>query len=157
MNKHQPVAGINPYTTVNGTRYFLIGREIETLKWSGFVGGFEHNKDNDIYNTAVRELMEESCNVFQPWKQDIYDRLINNQCHLVRGKTARKRDIYTWFVEFPADIKELELEKQFQGNRNKMFDAHYMEKEKIKWVSEHDIFDEELSKGFRKNVKVFLK
>ena len=156
MYEHQPVAGINPFVTNKGTRYFLIGREIETLKWCGFTGGFEQQKDRSLIHTAIRELMEESCNVFLPWKKEVYDKLINNKCKLIRGKSARKRDIYTWFVEFSPSIKELNLEEKFQGNRTKMFDVHYLEKEKIKWVSEHKIFDEELGKGFRKDLKTFL-
>ena len=156
MYKHQPVAGINPYVTHKGTRYFLIGREIETLKWCGFTGGFEQHKDKSLIHTAIRELMEESCNVFLPWKRELYNKLIRNECMLVKGKSARKRDIYTWFVEFSSDIKNLDLEKQFQGNRTKMYDVHYLEKEKIKWMSEHDIFDEELGKGFRRDLKMFL-
>ena len=77
MYDHQPVAGINPFITNKGTRYFLIGREIETLKWCGFTGGFEHQKDETLIHTAIRELMEESCNVFLPWKKEVYDKLIN--------------------------------------------------------------------------------
>jgi len=149
------VAGINPYVTCDGITYFLIGKEIETLKWSGFTGGYE-DKDQTIVNTAIREFMEESCNIFLPWKKEVYNRILNDQCILVKGKSARRREIFTWFVEFPSDLKEQQLENRFQGNRTKMYSAHYLEKEKIKWVSENDIFNENLSKGFRKDVKSFL-
>ena len=64
MYEHQPVAGINPFVVNKGTRYFLIGREIETLKWCGFTGGYEQQKDKSLIHTAIRELMEESLQRF---------------------------------------------------------------------------------------------
>ena len=151
-----PAAGINPYIIENGRRYFLIGKEISTQRWSGFTGGYE-DKDQDVEHTAVRELIEESCNVFLSWKDVLIENLHNHvNCNLIKSKTPRGRDLFVWFVEFPPDIKNQKLEEEFQKNRTKTFDIHYLEKHGIKWVEEAEIFNENLSRGYRKDLKTFL-
>lgn len=151
-----PAAGINPYVTENGKRYFLIGKEISTQKWSGFTGGYE-DRDQNTINTAIREFMEESCNVFLPWKDSLVRRLNeNHKCTLIKSSTPSGREMFSWFVEFHPDLKQtFNLEKRFQENRKKMYDAHYLEKHSIKWVAEDEILKEDLGQGFRKDLKKF--
>ena len=123
-----PAAGINPYVIESGKRYYLIGNEISTQRWSGFTGGYEH-RDKDVETTAVRELIEESCNVFLPWKDFFNTNLYNSQIStLIKSKTPRGRELFAWFIEIPLDIKYKNLEHEFQKNRRKIFDAHYLEK-----------------------------
>ena len=40
--------------------------------------------------------------------------------------------------------------------RRETFDIHYLEKHEIKWVEEIDVFNENLSRGYRKDLKTFL-
>ena len=156
MSSLAPGAGINPYIVVGCIRYFLVGKEIKNNMWSGFAGGYEI-KDTDVMETAIRELIEESCNVFLPWNSDLIRRLrTQDKCTLIKSKSPRGRDIYSWFVEFPPSIKDMALETQFKENRSKTYDPHYMEKERIAWVSEKDIFNYRLGKGFQKDLKRFL-
>ena len=153
-----PAAGINPYVVEDGKRYFLVGKEISTQKWSGFTGGYE-DRDQNVINTAVRELMEESCNIFLPWEKSLVKRLKNNQnCTLIKSTTPRGREMFAWFVQFHVDLKkQSDFGTRFQENRKKMYDAHYLEKHSIKWVPEDDVLAEDLGRGYRKDLKSFLK
>ena len=132
-----PAGGIVPYVKNTNGIYFLLGNERSSKKWSGFVGGSEVS-DGNIINTAVREFNEETARIFEKDLEIIRHKLISGQCFLL-SESNRNRLIYIWFVEFPFETINSNVENKFLENVNLMTDSHYQEKSSLKWFSIYDI------------------
>ena len=131
-NRISPAAGIVPYVKDSSNIiHFLLG--FENRQWSGFVGGYEE-PDQNIINTSLREFNEETAGIFKNDLEYVRNKINNNSAILVTGNT-KNRSVYLWFVQFPYEIMNNNLESLFLYNRSKMEFKEYKEKSIIKWFS----------------------
>ena len=146
-----PAAGIIPYIKLDGTVYFLLGLEKSNNKWSGFVGGYE-NKDGNILKTAIREFNEESGLIFSQMLDYIYEKISNSQPVLDITKTGRT--VYLWFVQFPQNIFNQDVNLLFLDNMSKFNNSVYKEKSKLRWFSLNEIQKENVLYNLKKAINL---
>jgi len=126
-------AGIIPYTISNGEKFYLLG--FENNKWSGFVGGSE--TDELPIDTAIREFNEETATVFKNNFQFIYSNLLNSRP--IVDKTSTGKTVYIWFIEFPNETLNWEINKIFFKNQKFHKKKEYLEKEMLMWFSKNKL------------------
>ena len=123
-------AGIIPYTIDNnGKLYFLLGIDEATGELTDFGGGVK--QDENVFQTAHREFIEESCNVFD---NVVTVQDIKNSPVIINGK----RNSALFFVR----VNNSWLEKAnvvFINNRKKVpLLKKYFEMSDIMWLSENN-------------------
>ena len=130
------VGGIVVYVKdCNGLVHFLLGYETSISKWSGFVGGYEES-DGTIECTAIREFNEETAKVFENDLPFVKDKIKDSL--LITGITGN-RIVYLWFIQFPYNIINENVEQRFLDNLIIMTDKCYKEKSKLKWFNINEI------------------
>ena len=141
-------AGIIPYVKLNNTVFYLLGKEISTDIWCGFVGNYK-DMDISITNTAIREFNEETCFLYNDYIPTI-SKLVNKTIPIIVKKS--KKNIYIYFVEFPArffnnsttyNFNKIRYHLKINNKNNE--NNEYIEKYKLAWfsvnslISNHDI------------------
>ena len=98
MNNYSLAAGIIPYVKLNNTVFYLLGKEISTNIWCGFVGNYK-DIDYSITNTAIREFNEETCFLYNDYIPTI-TKLVHKTNPVIVKKS--KKNIYIYLIEFPS-------------------------------------------------------
>lgn len=127
--------GVLFYKNNNDNRDFLMIKNIDRNKYEDF-GGCVDNKDNNVIETIIRELLEESNNVFNKFlnKNDLEKLLINS------SKYYNTNNKYLLIIaKLPLSMNSIDL-KDF-GNKEKHDNINRC----VEWVNE----DELLSREFR--------
>jgi hypothetical protein len=145
MNNYEIYSsGILPYTNINGSVYFLLGRDSDN-KWSDFGGRVEPKDKNDYEATAAREFYEETLG-------SIYDyehakKLIKHKkCPKIVSKTGSGHPYYMYLIKITHNDEirnKFTSTKNFLSNTITTIDKKYVEKNDIRWISletiEHSI------------------
>lgn len=120
-------AGVIPYTIKDNRLYFLLGIDRRTRELTDFGGGAK--LDESMSEAALRELHEESCEIFNGYLT--VEQLKDSPLVMNSTKTA---------VIYFAKVDPLWLmcaEQKFQENQRKLNDiSKYNELISIKWVEE---------------------
>jgi hypothetical protein len=126
-------AGIVFYTTIGGKLYYLLGIDSKSGNYSDFGGRVERHERGNFYETAVRELHEETTGLFRSTYPDIthfYDSIL-----IVEAKTAiifKKIDmsldrIVKYIVEYARmnvrerEMRSLTLIEANKGNMDNIY------------------------------------
>ena len=131
-----PAAGIIPYVRLNGSLFYLLGREKSTKKWSGFIG---NTKDSDISipNTAVREFNEETCLLYYDYLPTITKVVNNTEPVIIKNK---RKNIYIYFIEFPSYFFNNSTTHTFYKNKLcNINNPEYLEKLSLGWFTKKSI------------------
>lgn len=133
--------GILPVCLRNNELYFLFGLENENEKdapgWADFGGGCEKNETP--YQTALREVYEESSGFLNPKELKRVYKLVHNDYNCFIVKMEYDENIIKYFNRSHAYIKEKKPE---------LLKTVLFEKQKIEWFSVKDMIRRK--KEFRK-------
>ena len=131
-----PAAGIIPYVILNGSLFYLLGKEKSTKKWSGFIG---NTKDSDISipHTAIREFNEETCLLYSDYLPTITKLVNNTEPVIIKNK---RKNIYIYFIEFPSYFFNNSTTYQFYKNKlSNINNPEYLEKLSLAWFTKKSI------------------
>lgn len=94
-------AGILPYTIMNNTIYFLLGKDKYEKSWADFGGKVERVDNNVIAATASREFHEETLGVVV--HKDYMFELLNlhESDNVIQSKTLNGSPYYMYVVQIP--------------------------------------------------------
>lgn len=135
-------AGILLYTIVNGTKYFLLGRDCKYNVWSDFGGKCDPIDDGDPLKTASREFYEETIGVIGN-ELHIYANLKKHSC-CIKCVSYKNNDYYMYLLEdyscrwhdyiidFTNQYNILSLSNFRDGKQ-------FREKDEIRWFSLDEI------------------
>lgn len=133
-NKRYIRAGIIPYVTHNNERYYAFGLSSHNGSIFDF-GGHREPEDVDLVETAVRELREESLEVFGD--SITYDQIIENDYHVIDGLDS-SNPIGTLEILVPVNVKMYDIMLRFQ---QLVSNDQNPELVNIVWLSESQLRD----------------
>jgi hypothetical protein len=148
LNHEYGRAGVIPYAIIDGSLFICLAKDNERNCYSDFGGKIENNED--IYDTASRELKEESCGVFMLSAEKI-QKNHTGVCFNNYGITF----FVPWEDYILDTVQSVKKEIEFQLNRNKINEEYkecqkngniftarklitMLEVEYIKWISVND-------------------
>lgn len=138
-------AGILFYSkSIDGTPYFLLGRNLEN-KWEGFGGGCEVSDKQDTETTAAREAWEETLGCIGDI--DYLKSLIKNKnTKVINSKTVSGKQYSLYIVKIPFNVNYREKFISTKKFISKIeIDKKFLEINDIRWVSidtiQNSIFD----------------
>ena len=121
-------AGIIPYTTVNQKIYYCLGMDWPSGDYTDFGGRFSPKMDNNLTDCAMRELREESLDVF-PTSKNIDDCLAiyDNSTIIIFMKVSGDMNKFTRTFERVAS-REMKRRPDIR-----------LEVKSIKWFAQHQM------------------
>lgn len=136
-NKVIYAAGVLFYSkSVDKTIYFLLGKDVESNRWSNFSGNAELTDKGDIEITAARECWEETLGSVMDY-DDLKSKIkYSKGTNYVTSKTPSGKFHYLFLVKIPflnTYRDKFTSTKKFVSRLN--IDSKYLEISDIKWVS----------------------
>lgn len=151
-------AGVIPYVEYEGIYYLCLGRDQERKCYADFGGRIEKNEN--VYETASRELYEESAGIFYLSPEDIQNR-----------HTGYIKNNYSISFFIPFDMNDLDMEFTkcyFLSNRSHYLELlqkhdienpdtynvykHYLENISIEWFTESHFLEMIHTDGLSPNI-----
>ena len=114
----------------------LVGRETNSRMWSGF-GGKAEPGDATPLDTALREMDEETCGLFDPQVlSQIRTHPERFMIEHIQTTTPRGFVFHMFVIDFTPFIYMLETtEARFDALRERETDTHRQEKDRVQWVN----------------------
>lgn len=139
-------AGILPITWVDGTLFFLIGKELRDGAFADFGGKCERGDRNDPLTTAVREFVEETYGMVVEFRS-LRQRLNPSNCLMLKSTTQNGNPYYMYLVEI-AYMPHLRntFHKALAFLRHKNLHKMFVEKTDVKWVTLDALFSSDVLK-----------
>ena len=146
LGMYHYAAGILPITWVDGTLFFLIGKELRDGAFADFGGKCERGDRNDPLTTAVREFVEETYGMVVDFRS-LRQRLNPSNCLMLKSTTQNGNPYYMYLVEiaYMPHLRNVFL-KALAFLRHKNLHKMYVEKTDVKWVTMDALFSSEVLK-----------
>lgn len=142
IDRRRYSAGILPYAVHQGELYFLVGRDWRDEGWSDFGGKVEGCDNYNIKSTAIREFYEETVGCVQTidnvakWLHE------NREYTEIQSKTLNGSPYFMFLVEIPYLNYRHVFHKVSHFLKYTRCDTHkYFEKNDIRWVPLHVLFE----------------
>lgn len=139
-------AGIIPFSIIGNTVFVCLGVDAETGKFGDFGGGIEEGES--VFDTASRELEEESCGIFNITSSNVEKNYLFH--------TGNKRSITFW-VDFSRDECQMKIDEiLFTESRRRDLPPEWKEMSSIRWMSIEDMIEVKKNKYLTKDLKDFF-
>jgi hypothetical protein len=133
-------AGILPYTIVDNTPYFLLGRDTTDGTWSDFGGRCEPIDQGKAENTACREFYEETAGSVLDFRI-CKNQLKYNKSHIIISNTKNNWDYLMFLLRIPYVYYRKTFRRTITFLKYIKANKKYLEKEDIQWVSYQTILN----------------
>lgn len=137
-------AGILPFTIMNDTIYFLLGKDKYEKSWADFGGKMERMDNNNKIATASREFQEETLGIIA--QRDYITHILNDYAeeNIIHSKTLNGSPYYMYIIQIPycksyrtQFIKAVDALSFITHNNHKI--SKNVEKCDLRWTSIHTI------------------
>lgn len=139
-------AGIIPFSLISNTVFVCLGVDAETGKFGDFGGGIEEGES--IFDTAARELEEESCGIFTIESGEIESSFLFN--------TGNEKSITFWIVFDRDECQMKRDELLFTEKRRGDLPPEWKEMSSIRWMSIEDLMEVKKNKYLEKDLEEFF-
>jgi hypothetical protein len=119
------------YKCSKGQVYFLLGNDFRNVL-SDFGGKEDKSDGGKPYITASRECYEETIGLIGSYNY-IYEKL--KQCRYVVGRSYMKKPYYMYILKIDTKLDIGEIERRMNIISQFNLDSHYLEKNKVLWVT----------------------